>query len=302
MTLPFYKMQLAGNGTVLVDFSHIEPSGGMSREQAVEGFGPDRQSIAAIRMCNRRYGIGASSVAFLYPDNAIRVWNRAGKSLDEADDALLCAARYAYDAGRSVNRKLTFRMKNGEKTLDILGAHEFRLPIGSAFSFPGGKLISRDSADVTEYIEHDGIRTAFSALHLCENALVSFRGPSGSISLKTLSRLARTAFPKQPVLPVSVRVLTRETLAVATIPRSASSCSTAAAAAVCAGAAAGFCDAGALVLFSPENSVGRPDTAIARDRDNSRRLAVDWDAEENDFSVIGSGGYVFEGKFDVRQD
>lgn len=302
MTLPFYKLQLAGNGTILVDFSHVNPPGHMTREEAVSDFGPDRQSIAAIRMCDRKYGIGASSVVFLYADNTIRIWDQAGVQLSEADDALLCAARYAFDAGRAVNRTLTFRLPRGEKTLKILGAHEFRLQIGSAFTFPGGTLISRDAAEITEYIEYDGVRTAFSALHLRENALVSFRTPGGSIDLRTLSRLARQAFPGQAVLPVSVRVLTRDTLAVAVPAERPSSCSSAAAAGVCAAIAAGSCDSGALVLFGPEKIGARPDEAIARDRDNSRRLAVEWDAEDNDFSVIGSGGYVFEGRFDAPSD
>jgi len=55
-------------------------------------------------------------------------------------------------------------------------------------------------------------------------------------------------------------------------------------------------------MFEHTGSDGQIDNAIARDRDNSRRLAAIWDTNANELFAIGSGGYLFEGKFDVPDE
>ena len=291
MTIPFYKLQLAGNGFILVDLGAF-PKDGKAPEA-------DRYGELARTLCDRRYGIGATGAIFLARDNTIRVFGAQGQASPEADDAFLCAARFAFDSGRIAGKAIAFKTPHGERKLDVLGAHEFRLSLGSPFSLLTGAVIEDGMKNVAETIERDGVRASYSAIHVHDDAVVAFPGTEGILSYSSFNALIQKAFPAKPVLPVIARAITRETILVRSLPKRESGACTAAAAALVAGKLEGAADGEAIVIFEPTGTDGQPDDAIARDRDNSRRLAASWDAKANELSVIGSGGYLFEGKFDV---
>lgn len=331
MTIPFYKLQLAGNGFILIDLEalsahglgdtgarHSESNGrpsvlteGQSPDPATGGekaaeqherLEPDRYAAVARRFCDRRYGVGATAVIFLSKDNTVRIFNAQGLAAHEADDALLCAARFSFDTGRAKNHAISFQTPQGEKKLDVLGAHEFRLAIGSPFALLGGHVIQPDSATLVETIERDGLRASCSALHIHDDAVVAFPRSDGAFSYAGFSALVQKTFPGKNVLPVIARSVTRETILVRAIAKRESGACTAAAASLVSAICAGTADTEAVVMFEHTGSDGQPDAVIARDRDNSRRLAVIWDTKQNELYVIGSGGYLFEGKFDIPPD
>ena len=292
MTVPFLKLQLAGNGFILVDLGQLDKAG---TPLAIERFG-----LAARTLCDRRYGVGATACVFLGKDNSARIFGAQGQETREADDAYLCAARYAFDSGRLSGKSIVFATPFGEKRLDVLGAHEFRLALGSPFSLLTGKVIADGGQTIAETIEREGVRASYSAIHVHDDAVVAFPGPEGVLSYGPFSALVQKAFPGKQVLPAIARAITRETILVRTLPKRESGACTAAVAALVAGKLEGMVDAEAMVVFEQTGSDGQPDQAIARDRDNSRRLAAFW--ESNELSVIGSGGYLFEGKFDLSDE
>ena len=294
MTIPFYKLQLAGNGFILIDLA-VE-------DERPDALTPDRYAAVARRFCDRRFGVGATGVIFLARDNTVRVFSAQGTPSVEADDAFLCAARFAFDSGRVTNKTIVFKTPRGEKTLEVLGAHEFRVAVGSPFALLGGHVITPGSDKLVEMIERDGIRTAYSALHIHEDVVVAFPQSLGTLSLSSFNALLQKAFPGKTVMPVIARAVTRETLLIRTNPKKESGCCASAAAALTAAVCAGMSDKEAVVMFEQTGSDGQPDTVIARDRDNSRRLAAIWDTKINELYAIGSGGYLFEGKFDVPGD
>lgn len=294
MTIPFYKLQLAGNGFILVDLQAIK--------DLKETLTPDMYASVARGFCERRFGVGATAVIFLAADNAIRIFNAQGNASIEADDAYLCAARFTFDSGRATNKKISFMTPRGEKTLDVLGAHEFRINVGSPFALIGGHIIASGSNKLVELIERDGIKTAYSALHIHEDVVVAFPQSLGTLNYASFAVLLQKAFPEKSVLPVIARAITSETLLVKTNGKKESSCCAAAAASLTAAVCSGIADPQAVVIFRQTGSDGQPDAEIAQDKDNSRRLAVTWDTKMNELSVIGSGGYLFEGKFDVRPE
>lgn len=318
MTVPFLKLQLAGNGFILVDLAALpekhkasgagkgaqpEPfSGGENTRcgaRDAERLDSSRFADVARRLCNRRFGVGATGVIFLSADNTVRIFNEKGQASKEADDALLCAARFAFDSGRITGRAIKFSTPGGVKKVDVLGAHEFRLSLGSPFALLGGRIITADSRQLVETLEIEGARAAYSAIHIHEDVIVAFPQAIATLGFPGFSALVQKAFPGRTVLPAIARAVTAETILVRTGGHRESANCSVAAASVCAGVCAGTTDPQAVVMFEYTGSDGQPDTVIAQDRDNSRRLAVEWDTGANELYVVGSGGYVFEGKFDI---
>jgi diaminopimelate epimerase len=292
VTLPFYKLQLAGNGFILIDLAALPPETAPA---------PDRYADIARKMCDRRFGVGATGAIFLAKDNTIRIFGAQGSVPAEADDAYLCAARFAFDTGRVAGRKIIFKTNRDDKEIEVLGAHEFRIGVGSPFSMLAGRVIDENSDHLVESIERDGIKVACSALHIHEDVLVAFPQALGAITWSILAGLVQKAFPGRAVLPVIARAITSDTILARTNVKKESGCCAAAAAALVSSVCAGNAEREAVVMFEQGGDT-QIDAVIARDRDNSRRVVVSWVTEQNELQVIGSGGYLFEGKFDVPDE
>ncbi len=341
MTLPFYKLHIAGNGFVLIDAGQVEQdllerrkkaesdaaradsrgcSGCGTGAHAEDGTASKADSSlspslkdplflrkAGRALCDRRYGVGASGVIFLWPDNSVRVINQKGEDMHRPDDALLCAARYAYDSGRAFARAkghpnlqaLRFMLPRGEVLLDVLGAHEFRLALGAPFSMPGGIVIDPETPRPLETLEIDGIGTGMAAVHAREDTVIAFPRSGAELSWETCVRLVQKAFPDRRVQTIIAQAVTAETLSIKTHPLPESGACAAAAASLTAAACAGMTGMEALVLFTGRGVDSGSEEILSPDRGNSRRLGVQWDAKANELYVVGSGGYLFEGRFDL---
>ncbi|ULQ60526.1 hypothetical protein K7I13_04300 [Brucepastera parasyntrophica] len=129
--------------------------------------------------------------------------------------------------------------------------------------------------------------------------MVAFPQALGMLSYSDFSALVNKTFPGKKILPVIARIITSETLLLRVHPKGESGACAAACAALTAAVCAGSADTEAVVMFEQTGTDGQPDTVIAQDTDNSRRLAVVWNTKINELQVIGSGGYLFEGKFDI---
>lgn len=290
-TISFIKLQLAGSGFVLADFSQESPERCLSQ---------DRWGEAARILCDKRFGVGAAGAIFLSEGKTLRVFTNRGENARNPEDALLCAARYAFDSGRVKNKTITFETASGEKSVTVLGAHEFRIPCGSPFSLLGGRVVTPNSANISEIIEHDGIRTAFSGLHVLEDTLIAFPQTLGTLDYRSLRALAAKAFPDRRVTPVIARALTRDTILARVEPYGTAGICAAAAGALTASVCAGITERDSMVLFDFGRTAAHPDSVLETDRDQSRRVAASWDTDANELFVTGSGGYLYEGKFDLR--
>ena len=134
MTLPFYKMQLAGNGFILVDLNALEAGKTGPSASNTETFEPDDFGQAARILCSRKFGVGANGVIFLAENNTIRIFSPRGKPVYPADDAIL-AARFAFDTGRGLGASDSH--DTGSAFLDVLGPTSSVLPWALLFLLNG---------------------------------------------------------------------------------------------------------------------------------------------------------------------
>ena len=300
MTLPFYKLQIAGNGFILFDLLPLPES-----LKAKSALHPDNRNTIARRICDRRFGVGASGCMFLEKDNTLTFYSAQGIPAGNSDDSLLCAARYAFDSGRSNGQKILFKDgKQNTMRVDILGANDFRISCGAPFSLLKETVITPESKDVNEVIESGGLECVYGAVHLHENVIVASPGNRGFFSFQDFAVLVHKAFPKKKVLPVIATPVTENTVLVKSNPKGMSGACSTAAAALCVSCCAGTTEFESMVMFEQRGDDGLPDNMLAKDTDSSRRIAVYWDYKEkerNEIYVSGSGAYVFEGKFDIPE-
>ncbi|HHU36523.1 MAG TPA: hypothetical protein GXZ47_04750 [Treponema sp.] len=300
-------MQLAGNGFLLVDLTALEAKRGDTKSEEGKPNGPVGPGLqisqfgeAARILCNRKYGIGANGTIFLSADNTIRMFSPRGKPVYPADDAMLCAARFAFDSGRAASSVIEFNTIRGPLHVDVLGAHQFRLSLGSPFSLLNGALIGPDCGKLVETIKHEDIEISCSAVHIRQDVVTAFPRSLGTLDYSGFAKLVKRAFPEKRIIPVIAQSITRDTVILKVRPRHESAACASAAAALVTAVCSGLSGYEILVLFETPGSDGQPNAIVARDRDNTNKLAARWEPKENELYVIGSGGYVFEGKFDLH--
>ncbi len=130
MTLSFYKLQVSGNDFVLID-----------RDR--EGQGPlpenDRElGELAQRLLDRRGGVGGRACVLLSaePESvslprtvSLRVFAEDGVEIHSGRDALLCAARWAFDSGHAAGSKVHLLRDGVPHILTAVDSKSFMLEV-----------------------------------------------------------------------------------------------------------------------------------------------------------------------------
>lgn len=293
MRLHFYKLQIGGNNFILIDDT--------------KNILPSEYDKISITLCSRRYGIGASGCMFLTNDNSLQIFNHRGQKESDATDALLCAARFAFDSGRinrdsSRNNTINFFTNYGEKKLNIISSREFEINLGTPFSFISGKILTHENNDClkTFYIENRPI--CISAIHLIQNTLVALNSNIENFSFFEFYLKLQKNFNSKKIFLTFARNITKETITLRTLHHGLSTICTSAASAVISSWYNGGSNKDAICVFEHGNpNLWTQQNKLQEDTDASRRIAVLWDTQNNNLKVIGTGGYLFEGYFDYVQ-
>ncbi len=128
MTVSFYKLQVSGDDFVLVDLDKASHRDLSRREGAL--------AELAAAILDRRRGVGGRAV--VYAGGApkagagslpLRVFAADGREDYSGGDALLCAARWAFDSGRAGDGKIRLILPGGERTLTALDSRSFALEL-----------------------------------------------------------------------------------------------------------------------------------------------------------------------------
>lgn len=293
MRIHFYKLQVGGNGFILVDTTQETK---LSEESYAE---------LSKAILNRRYGVGASVCIFFSSANKLRFFMPNGIEIPISYDALFCAARYAFDSGRISKGTLkgksliTFQTLAGEINVQIISSREFKIAIGSPFSFVSKKVLTKNSTDCIETITIDDKPICVSGIHIINDVLSVIPQTAGAKSFFEFYTGIKKIIQTNINL-VFTRVITKETISIRTLKRGPSTETASAAAALVASAINGASDTAAVCIFEEGNpSLQIQQSKLSKDKDNSRKLAVIWNTEQNEVYVIGTGGYIFEGFFEL---
>lgn len=294
MRVHFYKLHIGGNGFILID---------LSENKAIL---PPQYANISKTVCDRRYGTGGSSCLFLSADNTLRFFLPSGEECSDSYDGLLCASRYAFDSGRISKDKnndnsIVFKTMRGDRALKILSFREFKIALGTPFSLTSGKIINQNSKGTIETFDVEEKSVCVSGFHIHSDIISAHPNVSSAASFYEFYTKIRKVFSKKRVYLVFSRCITREILSIRTIKRGPSTSTASAAAALVSSVLSGASETAAVCVFEKGNpSLDIQQSKLAEDTDNSRKLTIIWENDSNEIYAIGSGGYLFEGFFDIR--
>lgn len=292
MRIHFYKLHLGGNSFILIDTES-------EKQLAIKDYPEFSKSI-----CNRRYGVGSSGCIFLDEQNNVRVYRPDGTECTDFYDALFCTARYAFDSGRMTKNsngdyELKFNTLKGEKILKVISSREFEVVLGSAFSFSSGKIINSESTSIMETIEIDQHKIKMAGIHILSDILVTSPKTLSSKPFFLLYTKLREIFKPQKIFLTYSQAVTKETLCIRTIKRGENTSCASAAAALISSVISGTSNNGAVCVFTQGNkSLFEEQNLLVKDTDDSKKITILWDTQENSLRAIASGGYLFEGFFE----
>lgn len=292
MRIHFYKLHLGGNSFILIDTES-------EKQLAIKDYPEFSKSI-----CNRRYGVGSSGCIFLDEQNNVRVYRPDGTECADFYDALFCTARYAFDSGRMTKNsngdyELKFNTLKGEKNLKVISSREFEIVLGSAFSFSSGKIINSESTSIMETIEIDQHKIKMAGIHILSDILVTSPKTLSSKPFFLLYTKLREIFKPQKIFLTYSQAVTKETLCIRTIKRGENTSCASAAAALISSVISGTSNNGAVCVFTQGNkSLFEEQNLLVKDTDDSKKITILWDTQENSLRAIASGGYLFEGFFE----
>ena len=289
MNISFFKLHVAGDDFVLVDRSR------RGHEEILER--PEILPALAAAISDRRRGVGGRGVVFVARTGSldVRIFEADGRENYSSGDALLCAARWAFDSGNASGGKVRFATPSGERVLSALDSRSFAvdLPAPEPEKAARMELLLDGLSEVAYTYEWNGSWTA------------SIGGRNAPLPARVRTALS-SAVPD--ATPVVARPAGRELIRFSTLTGADRVC--AAAMAVAGGIAAGKTDLvavaewrgkGAAVAFAdfgpPMPADGEPVTAGPGALIDRGRFYVDW-KRAGRVLVAGIAEYAFEGNYD----
>jgi len=106
----FWKMHGLGNDYIVID----NRSGALNEDELPN---------LALKLCNRRLGIGADGLLLIYPsqkaDVKMRILNADGSEAEMCGNGIRCLAKYCFESGIVRKNSLLVETLAGVKTLDV---------------------------------------------------------------------------------------------------------------------------------------------------------------------------------------
>ncbi len=294
MRIPFYKLHLGGNSFILIDTEN-------EKQLKLSEYPEFSKAI-----CNKRYGVGASGCIFLDEQNNLRLFRPDGTEASDFYDALFCAARYAFDSGRMSKNSLgdyqiKFNTLKGEKILKVISSREFEISLGSPFSLTSGKIIDSESSSIMENIEIDEHKMKMAGIHILSDVIVTSSKNMNSKPFFLLYTKLRELFKPQKIYLTVCQAVTKETLCIRTIKRGENTSCASAASALVSSVISGISNTAAVCIFAQGNkSLFEQQNLLAKDTDNSKKITILWNTQENKLRAVATGGYLFEGYFEYQ--
>jgi diaminopimelate epimerase len=277
MNLKFIKLQTAGDDVILMD---------MSSKGAKKGI--DYPGLAR-EILRRRRGAGGGSLAILeaskgYPA-LLRSFLPGGEEVPALNDALICAARYLFDSGRTSTESFSILGISGPREIQVLTANEFRVSLGKPVDpVSKAELAEGKGPEGRTVVETKDKRLSVTAIAFDKPYAVLFSQEADRGDLASLQRgLASLSKKGKEYGALVVRPVSRDALKLIAGRARGFDGISSAGAALAAAALAGFCEREATVQHG-----------------KGLRCA-DWDLKTGIVSVAASADYVFEGEWYVPE-
>ena len=145
----------------------------------------------AIKLCHRRFGIGADGLVLLYPAPgtgwAMRIFNADGSEAEMCGNALRCVARYLVTSGRVTGPEVSVETGAGIKKAVVLPAGQVRVNMGTPILDSEAIPVSGSSRRViAEGIEAAGERFEFTAVSMGNPHCVIFLEPDREVAVSRI--------------------------------------------------------------------------------------------------------------------
>ena len=237
MNLTFTKMQGIGNDFVVVD--------------CLTSGGPNEAGLQthAVRLCDRRFGIGGDGVLLVLPSRVanfkMRMFNPDGSEAEMCGNGIRCFAKYVYDRGYTKNTQISVETLGGTKTLRLTPKNgkveTVKVDMGCP-SLERGDLPMRGEPGrvVSEPLKADGRKWEITGVSVGNPHAVLFTDAAESFPIERVGQAIEThpAFPRR-INVHAVQVLSNDEIRMVTWERGAGrthGCGTGACASVVASA------------------------------------------------------------------
>ncbi|MDT2674704.1 diaminopimelate epimerase [Enterococcus dongliensis] len=145
MSVPFYKIQGAGNDFILIDNRELN-------------FSSEQLTKFTARVCSRRVSVGADTLIAIETarDNGdfyARFFNADGSEAEMCGNGARCVARWAYETGTTKD-KMVIETIAGNVPAERLDSRTYRVQLNSPTVFEANKMIQVAGKEVTvDYVE-----------------------------------------------------------------------------------------------------------------------------------------------------
>ena len=274
MEIDFYKIQILKNDLLLVNYLYSPP--------------PETEKIGQLAkmMCRQHTGIGSNGILFLEPGDTEKIkvscYLPDGSRTSVLNDALFCAARYAFDSGYASGNQLRFEIDGEVRTLDIIDSRSFRISLGAPVFFETGReLLEQPDFDYNINLKVNNKDYVVTPVSFAMNGIVYFPGDMKVQVQKELSGRLKDILKKElHFQPVFTQVYSREELLVRSwFSKTPVDFSSLAGMATVASVINGFADREPLVHL------------------NRQELFVQWNGRTNHALVTAKPDYVFSGSY-----
>lgn len=145
MSVPFYKIQGAGNDFILIDNRELN-------------FSSEQLTKFTARVCSRRVSVGADTLIAIETardtgDFYARFFNADGSEAEMCGNGARCVARWAYETGTTKD-KMVIETIAGNVPAERLDSRTYRVQLNSPTVFEANKTIQVAGKEVTvDYVE-----------------------------------------------------------------------------------------------------------------------------------------------------
>ncbi len=179
MDIDFYKLQIAGNDFILVNYaSDIIPA-------------QEDLRIIARHLCRRDYGIGGNgliAVKEISSDGITAFFiDPSGTEAETTSDAALCLSRFIFDSGLIGKDDFSLKINKTVHKIGIVDSSNFRLSLGIPMTDDGLQLIEHPDKDYIKIIRADGRDYPASEIFLQKYGLVIFIEAVGTSVMKDIA-------------------------------------------------------------------------------------------------------------------